>query len=502
LARKGGKIGQGIKVTGDEVDGENRVNGSAGVSDDESGDFSNAPQPDPSVDESGNVVGNRPPEADAEDDDILARRRKKQGQDARAEDAEQVKSNLAPQEAPALKGDEGYFEWKRLLPDDAVLRDLSEELIQEDHAMLSVAYFASTPTYPTETLLQRWSKVAAANSPQRDQEMDEFKKLYAHVRRVNNRFGGFEQKMIQGTDPIEYEVSNEWNNDSKLKISVVLKPTLNSFINADYGGLIEEMIINRADRAAQRGIIPALHPRHTLKKAFVDRINAAWDSSAAVSWKRPKASRLSNGEPVVETPDQLALRRRVQQSRELKALVQAASSVLVAIAYRYNSYRDFSDGDEERYLTIVDEIHITEQLCNLMYGIRLILLPDRVHDGEWDRWTSKKRRAYGVTGRRELKAMFIEASFNDEELGQLSDPDQVAVMDFVYAVEASAMISTLIKEAMGVDFRLPYMRIVDLRRPDEGGQNMALKWPAPDDVGAPGGQLLMRPLPPRLRLDS
>ena len=149
--------------------------------------------------------------------------------------------------------------------------------------------------------------------------------------------------------------------------------------------------------------------------------------------------------------------------------------MLAAIAFRFASYRDFDpSGKDGQFLTIVDEIHITEQLCNLMYGIRLICASHILRAGEWDWWTTSR-----WTPTPKLRGVH-KRHFDDAARSKFGEADKAAVMSKEFALQSTNMIATLMKEARGVDFRLPYMRIWDLRAP-EVGNNMADEWYARRD---------------------
>ena len=154
---------------------------------------------------------------------------------------------------------------------------------------------------------------------------------------------------------------------------------------------------------------------------------------------------------------------KVDKSVEIKR-------VLVRTMYMVNVLKHLVDLRPDEHMTIWDEIYLTEQLCNVLYGLRFICDMDSLKNGEWIQWKSFSEQLEGF----QIDADDANAwrTFYPGEM-PLGDKN-FRVLDSDFLNNALAMISSMIDTCRGVDVRLPYLRVFELMSSSE-----YYSWPEP-----------------------
>jgi|EP00966_Prymnesium_polylepis_P324471 hypothetical protein len=141
---------------------------------------------------------------------------------------------------------------------------------------------------------------------------------------------------------------------------------------------------------------------------------------------------------------------------ELRKLFNSVDSMVKAVKGRVDSHATSDIDDDymdETFMDVVDEIYLTEQMCNFFYGVRYLVDKKRLGNGEWVAWKDDledKVRANSF----EIRTGNYYALPPDVRTYVLY-PD---LIDRVWSI-----VTQLMETCIAVDFRLPYLRIKELR---------------------------------------
>ena len=128
-------------------------------------------------------------------------------------------------------------------------------------------------------------------------------------------------------------------------------------------------------------------------------------------------------------------------------------------------------------MDIVDEIYITEQLCNFFYGVRYIVDKDRLSNGHWVSWSEH------------LNDIVRACAFVPRSKDYYENPNDIRIYvlypDLIDRVWKT--VDSMMDFCIGLDFRLPYLRVNELR---ERYTAREARWPRPNAGSVPA---LMRP---------
>lgn len=275
--------------------------------------------------------------------------------------------------------------------------------------------------FPVKTFVQCWED-------QRTQTHtfweNDFRKLLQYDRKFAGQFGS----------------DNVWMRDARLDVDDnIITPCTTCFERADYGNML-------VDSVFKWKCFPPFYPRHTLHYHWFVSI----DNLRNNTWKYQSDSSSSDDEEI-----------RISTSIEIKTLLDAVMGMLEGLRKRVHS-------NQEHKMTIVDEIYLTEQLCNALFGILYIVSKKKLTDGKWYEW--------GFTTASGLKDD-VEAFEFDEKM-MLSVPDNLKnnVLSSKTWETGKRTIEQMITHCKGMDFNLPYLRCKELRR-----NKFAMSWPKPED---------------------
>jgi hypothetical protein len=198
--------------------------------------------------------------------------------------------------------------------------------------------------------------------------------------------------------------------------------------------------------------IPPLYPRHTIYTEwfeYIINLENVWDDPPL------------DGDEDAEEEHRLKV--KVEKSLEIK-------KVLVRTMYMVNVLKHLVNLRPNKIMTIWDEIYLTEQLCNVLYGLRFICDSRGLRDGKWIDWKTFSLQL--------SEFIITEDDANAwQSLHPYTNPlgdNNFRVLDSGFLSNALAMISIMMATCRGVDVRLPYLRVNQLMSSSE-----YYSWPEP-----------------------
>lgn len=295
-------------------------------------------------------------------------------------------------------------------------------------------------SFPTRTFLKAWNYAS-----QEDQYVTtEWKAAFTRILTSDGMFGGYEVVQQLSAE----HTTSVWNDNVRLKPSSTrVMPTKECFRAADYGQELFDAIVTKK-------CFPPFYPRHTLYGNWLHRI------------RRMRNDRWITTERNRDHDTNV----RISKSIELKKLFVSVDVMLGGIQKKINQ-RHPSDHEKIKNTSIVDEIYLTEQLCNLLYGMRYILDHRALMQGKWITWENADPTIPN-TLKRKLK--FHAWDVKSDKLPENVKQHVLSTLD---AKNMGDMLHNMMQHCVGIDFRLPYLRVNELSKRDK-----VELWPSPTDT--------------------
>lgn len=278
--------------------------------------------------------------------------------------------------------------------------------------------------FPRTTFVKRWEKEEEEDTA-KEFWQDDFKKIVKYDRKFVGQFNhddGF------------------WIRDAKMQFDDnVVTPCTTCFERADYGNML-------VDAVFKWKCFPPLYPRHTLHYNWFKDIDALRENF----WKFE--GDLKDEEDVT-----------ISKSIEINTLLDAMMSMLKGL-------RDRVSRNEYEKMTIVDEIYLTEQLCNALFGLLYIVKKESLTQGKWYEWGFD---GYASGIRDDVEAY----EFNSSAVELLPEDVRDSVLSSKKWNVHRKAIEDMMTHCIGMDFNLPYLRFKELRE----NNTFATLWPKPED---------------------
>jgi hypothetical protein len=315
--------------------------------------------------------------------------------------------------------------------------------------------------FPRITFLQAWNE----DSDVYEGAFDERKAAFTELMQADARFGGY--KVVNG------EQTTQWVSDPMMLATEVSVPEQACFARADYGGLIVKSLLKWR-------CLPPIYARHTLKASWFE----AMDQLDARLWTKP-----ARPPPGMYFED-FNTNYEISVGMELRKLFESVESMIKTVKARVDTHvtSDLNSLElvDTRFMDVVDEIYMTEQLCNFFYGIRYLIDKERLKKGEWASWSNdlvESVNAYSFVAR-------------SEEYYKLPNDVRTYVLYPELISSVWDMVTTLMKTCVAVDFRLPYLRIKELRSSYNQREDV---WPGPG-AGSVSDRLMPREFPEEINI--
>lgn len=292
--------------------------------------------------------------------------------------------------------------------------------------------------FPSETFVQRWGKREGDETGNVPWE-DDFKEIIKNDR----KFVG----CVESGSP------NYWIRDANMQFDDnVITPCTTCFERADYGNML-------VDAVFKWKCFPPLYPRHTLHYNWFVSIDALRNNI----WTFEEY-----------TYDEEDV--KISKSIEINTLVDAMMSMLKGLRERVRTNK----GEK---MTIVDEIYLTEQLCNVLFGLLYIVKKESLTKGKWYEW--------GFDGYANGIRDDVEAyEFTSPDVELLPKDVKNSVLTHTKWTVGRKAIQEMMTHCIGMDFNLPYLRFKELRE----NNTFVTLWPKPEDESI-SKKLEARPFP-------
>jgi hypothetical protein len=306
--------------------------------------------------------------------------------------------------------------------------------------------------FPIATFLEAWNEDAKSDLLD-SKDMKEMKDAFETFMNLDARFGGYRMS--------EELPTSVWISDPLMLTDQVTMPVSSCFAKADYGALVVRSLLHWK-------CIPPIYPRHTMHEDWFAKI----DILEQTLWSKPTG------------PDALDVslfnrNRSISKGMELRKLFESFESMVWTIRIRVGSHNssDLDNGfNGEKHMDIVDEIYLTEQLCNFFYGVRYIVDKDRLRNGHW-------------VSIEHLNDIVRACAFVPRSEEYYENPNDIRIYvlypDLIDRVWKT--VDSMMDFCIGLDFRLPYLRVNELR---ERYKAREASWPRPNAGSVPA---LMRP---------
>ena len=249
------------------------------------------------------------------------------------------------------------------------------------------------------------------------------------------------------TDPIH----DHYRNKELRRIVTALKePTLT---RANYGKMLVRAIFDWK-------CFPPFYPKHTLHSDWFEKI----DYLRKNKWEKTNEATEDATEDATEAATKEAATKdaKISKLTEVVKLVTAVVHMVWLIISR-SKHAGF-------IMTVVDEIYLTEQLCNLLLGL-LYILPDNVKKDD------KKRYQWET-----LKVAMTDVAFSDSEFGALPDNIKHLVLNETDIEHTVSFIETMMRNCVGLNPMLLYLQFDYLKDRNTGTPNEEFvfdSWPDP-----------------------
>jgi hypothetical protein len=258
---------------------------------------------------------------------------------------------------------------------------------------------------------------------ERQHEFEKFMNLDA-------RFGGYLQSYGFTT--------SVWIDDPLMPVDKVATPVSSCFAKANYGELVVRSLL-------QWQCLPPVYPRHTIHEQWF----------TGIDWLRNNLWMAPNGPDALDS-GLFDRNRLISKGMELRKVFESFESMMTTIRMRVESHKpsELGNGDDgEKHMDIVDEIYLTEQLCNFFYGVRYIVDNDRLSKGEWASWSG------------DLDDLVRACAFVPRSPDYYKNPSDIRIYvlypDLIDNVWK--LVDWMMDSCIGLDFRLPYLRVNELR---------------------------------------
>jgi hypothetical protein len=235
-------------------------------------------------------------------------------------------------------------------------------------------------------------------------------------------------------DPID---DHNRNTELRRIVTALKEPTLT---RANYGKMLVRAIFDW-------NCFPPFYPKHTLHSDWFGKIDYLRENK----WEKTN-----------EATEDATKDAKISKSTEVVKLVTAVVHMVWLIRSR-----------SERagfIMTVVDEIYLTEQLCNLLLGL-LYILPDNVQKDY------KKRYQWGT-----LKDAMKDVAFSDSEFGLLPDNIKHLVLNETDIGHTVSFIETMMRNCVGLNPMLLYLQVDYLKDRNTDTPNKKFvfdSWPDP-----------------------
>lgn len=313
--------------------------------------------------------------------------------------------------------------------------------------------------FPRVTFMEAWNKDDPQNNnthKRKDAAYNAREEDFLNFMKSDSIVGGYQE--------VDGKPSNVWIKDPLMDTNLIVEPVKDCFLRAQYGELLVRSLL-------EWRCFPPMYPRHTIHEQWFEQIdrldNEVWTPQ----------------EGGIYAYEVIEANQRISKSIELRKVFEAFETMVRTIEVRVSRHENSLAG---KLMDIVDEIYLTEQLCNVLYGTRYLLDKEALAAGEWISWDY-------------LNTLWNSVSFtprSDTYWHELTGKVRTHILYPNLVARVSAKIKVMMDFCIGIDFRLPYMRITELRDKYRTRQEM---WPT---LLATELRLTPRPFPKKIKASS